>query len=193
MRKRKQLSKYIEQFLFIMQLYFAIFISLNLIKSVYGAKPECYSKQFDKWGYQMVLTDYYDPKEHHISDAFGDLSFRCRTFGYGCDSNHSSLNPMQKEGMRIFNKYGKSEITEFLKLIIRHEDEYFPNFRQWFCGKGEGFTRTKWTFKSLRVCPETLRCSPSLLPSLVRDFCNFTYNQFNYAESCEHKTSEVNR
>ena len=101
----------------------------------------------DNWQYRETLIS---------TKAFDKMPFICRTFGYRCDPNHESLNPMQKEAMTVYHNDGKSS-KNYMSIIHKYSKEYFNGFfNDWFCK-----TEKVITTQSLEspVCPRDLRCS----------------------------------
>jgi hypothetical protein len=145
----------------------SLIISAVNIILVNGDTEYCYGKVNSRWDYRMVLE---------YTNAFKELSFFCRVFGFSCDSEHKSLNSMQREGMKIYNKYGAD--ADYMSVIYKYSKEYFNDFFKWFCNTIE-IPPTFFTLESIPTCPRTYRCSrPSWIKScnkniILNDECHF--------------------
>ena len=122
-KKRKNQNSYFDQKIFL-QLMFVILSAflfmyfISSIGSVNALKPTCYSKSDRKWQYELTLES---------TEAFDKMPFICRTFGYRCDSNHESLNPMQKEAMTVYRNDGK-ESKGYMPIIYKYSKKYLNDF-----------------------------------------------------------------
>jgi hypothetical protein len=181
LNKSKNIHKNEKIFHLLLKILFSILfinIVLSLVTFAHAeTKYPCLNVADYAWTYRMTLKD---------TGAFDKMPFSCRVFGFFCDANNPSLNPMQKEAMKIYKE--KGDEGDYMPIIHKYSLEYFNNFfENWFCSNNKVEKQSVTFKKDMALCPETLRCG---YQNFAEVCSNFIFKDFRNCEKrCPMKNS----